>query len=325
RGPTLGYRRRARLSVREVPAKGRVLVGFREPNGRYVADLDHCPVLDPRVGQQLAALAEMLGGLSVAAEIPQVEVACGDDAAALVIRHLAPMTDADLDRLRTFQAESGLRVLLQPGAEDSVHAFDDGPLELQYRLPEHGVAFTFLPTDFVQVNPAINQVLVTRALDLLDPGPDERVLDLFCGIGNFSLPLARRAGSVTGLEGDAALVERARGNARRNALDNARFEACDLYTDPAGAAAWAEPWDAVLLDPPRTGAEQVLPMVAASGAQRVLYVSCHPDSLARDAALLVSQHGFRLAGASVVDMFPHTAHMESIALFDRAAAQPVEQ
>lgn len=321
RGPSLAYRRRARLSVREVPAKGRVLVGFREPNGRYVADLDHCPVLDPRVGERLTELAGVLGGLSVSADIPQVEVACGDDAAALVIRHLAPLTEADRDRLCAFQADSGLRVLLQPGAEDSVHALDDTPLELHYRLPDQGLDFSFLPTDFVQVNAAINQALVMRALALLDPAEDDRVLDLFCGIGNFSLPLAQRSAAVTGLEGDVALVERARGNARRNGLRNVSFEACDLYTDPAGAQAWNATWDAVLLDPPRTGAEAVLPQVAASGARRVVYVSCHPDSLARDAALLVARHGFRLVGAGVVDMFPHTAHMESIALFERDMEQ----
>ncbi|MEJ2384660.1 MAG: 23S rRNA (uracil(1939)-C(5))-methyltransferase RlmD [Xanthomonadales bacterium] len=319
-GPLWGYRRKARLSVRYVHKKGRVLVGFRERYGRFVADLAECHVLDPRIARQLVPLAELIHGMDARSAIPQIEVACGDARAALVFRHLEPLSEADLARLRSFETDSGLALLLQPGGPATIHPLTPPAPELTFAFPDLGLELEFGPSDFIQVNGEMNRRMVARALDLLDPQPGERVLDLFCGLGNFTLPLATRAGEVVGVEGDAELVRKGTANARRNGLDNARFHAADLAVDP-GAAPWLRGgYDKVLLDPPRSGAEFILEHVVASGAQRLVYVSCHPASLARDAGILVQQHGFRLRGAGVMDMFPHTGHVESIALFERGSA-----
>jgi len=319
-GPLWGYRRKARLSVRYVPKKGRVLVGFRERYGRFVADLAECHVLDSRVAGQLVPLAELIHGMDARSAIPQIEVACGDAAAVLVFRHLEPLTESDLDRLRAFAADSGLAVLLQPGGPATIHALTPPAPELTFSFSDPDLELAFGPSDFIQVNAEMNRRMVGRALELLDPQPDDRVLDLFCGLGNFTLPIATRAGRVVGVEGDAELVRKGTANARRNALDNVQFHTADLAVDP-GAAPWLRGgYDKVLLDPPRSGAEFILEHVAASGAQRLVYVSCHPASLARDAGILVQQHGFRLRGAGVMDMFPHTGHVESIALFERERA-----
>jgi 23S rRNA (uracil1939-C5)-methyltransferase len=317
-GPLWGYRRKARLSVRYVAKKGRVLVGFRERYGRFVADLRECHVLDPRIAGQLEPLAELIHGMDARSAIPQIEVACGDDAAALVFRHLEPLTEADVDRLRDFERASGLAVLLQAGGPATIAPLTPPAPELAFGFPELGLELAFGPSDFIQVNAGMNRRMVARALELLDPQPGERVLDLFCGLGNFTLPLATRAGAVVGVEGDDELVRKGAENARRNGLENVRFHAADLAADP-GAAPWLRGgYDNVLLDPPRSGAEFILGHVAASGATRVVYVSCHPASLARDAGILVREHGFRLRGAGVMDMFPHTGHVESIAWFERA-------
>jgi 23S rRNA (uracil1939-C5)-methyltransferase len=316
-GPSWGYRRKARLSVRYVEKKGRVLVGFRERYGRFVADMQSCEVLDPRVAEHLATLAGLILGLDARQSIPQIEVACGDTTCVLVFRHLDPLGQGDLDRLTEFSRTSGLAVLLQPAGPTSVHCLEPAQVELTYGLPEFGLELAFGPLDFIQVNADINHGMIVRALELMDPGKGDRVLDLFCGLGNFTLPIATRAADVTGVEGDASLVRRARDNAARNGLDNARFFAADLAQDP-GSAPWLQGgYDQVLVDPPRSGAEFILPHIAASGARRVVYVSCHPASLARDAGILVHQFGFRLMGAGVMDMFPHTGHVESIALFER--------
>jgi 23S rRNA (uracil1939-C5)-methyltransferase len=319
-----GYRRKARLSVRYVAAKQRVLVGFRETYARFVADLAECHVLDPRVAAQLPALSQLLQQMQARQTIPQIEVACGDDRCALVFRHLEPLGADDLDRLRAFARASGLAVLLQPSGPASIHALEppaSGPGGLSFRLPEFGLELAFGPSDFVQVNADMNRRMVARALELLDPGPQDRVLDLFCGLGNFTLPLATRAGQAVGVEGDAALVAKARENAARNRLCNVEFHAADLAAERTAHS--GEPWlqlryDHALVDPPRSGAEAILPALAASGARRIVYVSCHPASLARDAGLLVHRFGYRLQGAGVMDMFPHTGHVESIALFERA-------
>ncbi|MFC1606052.1 23S rRNA (uracil(1939)-C(5))-methyltransferase RlmD [Pseudomonadota bacterium] len=316
-GPTWGYRRKARLSVRYVHAKERVLVGFRETYGRFVADMQECHVLDPRVACQLGALSSLIFGMEARQSIPQIEVACGDDSCALVFRHLEPLSESDQGSLRDFALASGLAVLLQPSGPDSITALEPRTVELSFRLPAYGLDLAFGPSDFVQVNAAINQHMIARALELLDPGKDQRVLDLFCGLGNFSLPIATRAGQVVGVEGDLELIRKATANAARNGVTNARFHTADLAVDP-GAAPWLrEGYDSVLIDPPRSGAELILPHVVASGARRIVYVSCHPASLARDAGILVHQFGFRLIGAGVMDMFPHTGHVESIALFER--------
>lgn len=319
-GPLWGYRRKARLSVRYVAKKGRVLVGFRERYGRFVADLRECHVLDPRVADQLAPLAELIHGMEARSVIPQIEVACGDGAGALVFRHMEPLSEDDLERLRGFESSSGLAVLLQPGGPATIHALTPPAPELLFGFPGLGLELAFGPSDFVQVNGEMNRRMVARTLELLDPGPGERVLDLFCGLGNFTLPIATRAGEVVGVEGDAELVRKGTENARRNGLENVRFHAADLAVDP-GAAPWLRGgYDKVLLDPPRSGAEFILDHVAASGATRLVYVSCHPASLARDAGVLVHTHGFHLRGAGVMDMFPHTGHVESIALFERGSA-----
>jgi 23S rRNA (uracil1939-C5)-methyltransferase len=320
-GPVWGYRRKARLSVRFVRKKGRVLVGFREHYGRFVADMQACHVLDPRVAGQLVALAELIMTMDARVSIPQIEVACGDEVCALVFRHLEALGESDLVRLRDFAQTSGLAVMLQPGGPATIHCLEPDRVELSYSLPEFGLELAFGPSDFVQVNPDINRRMVERALQLLDVRAGDRVLDLFCGLGNFTLPLARLAAEAVGVEGDAGLVGIARDNAVRNGLDNARFHAADLSADP-GSAPWLRGgYDKVLVDPPRSGAEFMLPHIAASGALKLVYVSCHPASLAHDSGILVHQLGFRLSGAGVMDMFPHTGHVESMALFERGAQE----
>jgi 23S rRNA (uracil1939-C5)-methyltransferase len=312
-----GYRRRARLSVKHVPKKGRTLVGFRERDARFVADLVHCDVLDPALGEKLDALGALLNDMQGAASIPQIEFSAGDDARVLVFRHLEPLSDPDLAKLAEFGREHGFAILLQPGGTDSVHALQPGDVELHYALPAYDLKLAFAPLDFVQVNARINQKMIAHALDLLQPGPDDRVLDLFCGLGNFSLQVARHAGRVCGVEGDTGLVERACTNAATNGIGNAEFHVGDLAGEVRGSSWARQDWDMMLLDPPRSGAEELLRQLPGKSVRRVVYVSCHPASLARDADALVRTHGFKLQAAGVMDMFPHTAHVESIALFER--------
>jgi 23S rRNA (uracil1939-C5)-methyltransferase len=316
-GPSWQYRRKARMSVRYVHKKDRVLVGFRERYGRFVADMQECHVLDPRIAERLSDLSELIYTMDARRSIPQLEVACGDECCALVFRHLEPLSEGDLEKLRDFARNSGIAVLLQPKGPDSIHCLEPESVQLSFRIPEFGIEMDFEPSDFVQVNAAMNQAMISRAMDLLEPSADDRILDLFCGLGNFTLPMASRAAEVVGIEGDGALVERAGRNALRNGVDNASFHAADLNEDPGSASWLKKPYTKVLVDPPRSGAEFILPHIAASDADRVVYVSCHPASLARDAGILVRQFGFRLAGAGVMDMFPHTGHVESIALFER--------
>lgn len=316
-GPAWGYRRRARLGIKHVPRKGRVLVGFRERSAPYVADLHECRVLAAPLGGLLDPLADLVGRLSIATRVPQAEAAVAENACALVLRVLDPPTDADLDLLRDFEREHTVRLYLQPGGPATVEPLTSGQPPLHYSLPAFGLTLEFEPTDFIQVNASLNEAMVSRAVELLDAGPGDRVLDLFCGLGNFSLPLARHAGAVVGVEGDAGLVQRAAGNAARQGIANVNYVTADLAA-PAADAPWAaQPYQRVLLDPPRAGAREVLPVVAGSGAGRVVYISCHPGSLARDAGLLVRDHGFRLIAAGVMDMFPHTTHVEAMAVFER--------
>ncbi len=317
-GPTWGYRRRARLGVKYVPRKGdRVLVGFRERFSPFVADIDSCHVLDPRVARHLPALAELIRGLSIPDRIAQIEVAAGDEAVGLVFRNLRPLTDEDQKHLVAFGSAHGLLIFQQPGNESTVEPVGHEATRIHYALPDFNLEFAFAPTDFTQVNAAINRQMVPLALELLSVEPGMRVLDLFCGLGNFTLPIARRAGEVIGLEGDEPLVERGRENARHNGIGNVRFEAADL-TRMSPEAAWlGGPVDRVLLDPPRSGALEVLPAIAGLAPERIVYVSCGPATLARDAGELVHQHGYRLTCAGIMDMFPHTGHAEAIALFER--------
>jgi 23S rRNA (uracil1939-C5)-methyltransferase len=316
-GPVWGYRRRARLGIKHVPRKGRVLVGFRERSAPYVADLHECRVLAPPLGLLIDPLAELVGGLSISSRVPQAEVAVADNACALVLRVLDPPSDADLERMREWEQAHGARLYLQPGGPGTVAPLTPGQEPLCYALPEFDVTLEFEPTDFIQVNGALNRAMVSRAVGFLDPQPGERVLDLFCGLGNFSLPLARRAGEVLGVEGEAGLVARAVHNAARQGFTHVSYLTADLAA-PVLDAPWAtRKYDRVLLDPPRAGAREVLPVVGASGAGRVVYISCHPGSLARDAGILVRDHGFRLVAAGVMDMFPHTTHVEAMAVFER--------
>ncbi|MEZ5541675.1 MAG: 23S rRNA (uracil(1939)-C(5))-methyltransferase RlmD [Pseudomonadota bacterium] len=315
-GPVWGYRGKARLGVKYVNKKGRVVVGFRERRAPYVADLTRCEVLHPSVGTRLGDLAALVGGLAARARIPQIEVAVGGAVTALVFRHLEPLDAADLARLQDFARVQGIHVYLQPAGPDSVHALAPADSVLTYRLPEQDVELRFLPNDFTQVNDAINRSMVARVLELLAPEPEDGVLDLYCGLGNFTLPLARLAGSVTGIEGEAGLVSRARDNARRNGLDNVSFHVADLDGDQRQAAWAGVAYSKILLDPPRSGAAAVLDVIGNIHPRRLVYVSCHPGSLARDAGILVRKHRYRLAAAGVMDMFPHTAHVESIALFE---------
>jgi 23S rRNA (uracil1939-C5)-methyltransferase len=317
-GPHWGYRRRARLSSRYVTKKGRSLVGFREKQGRYVADVLRCEVLAEPVGGLLAALGELITGLDIRESVPQVEVALSDGERVLVFRVLTAPTPADLERLRAFESAQKLRLLLQPGGLDTIAPLTPGPIDLHYLLPDFDLKLDFGPSDFVQVNAAINRAMVARAVELLEVGAKDRVLDLYCGLGNFTLPLARRVAQVTGVEGEATLIEKARANARANGIANADFHVADLSVAPDRTIPWLRGgYDAVLLDPPRVGAREVLSAVAHIAPRRVVYISCHTGSLARDLGVLCHELGFRLRAAGVLDMFPHTTHVESVAVLDR--------
>jgi 23S rRNA (uracil1939-C5)-methyltransferase len=318
-GPVWGYRRRARLSSRYVAKKGRSLVGFREKQGKYVADVARCEVLAEPVAGLIGRLGELLTGMQRRESIPQIEVSLSDGEHVLVLRVLDPLPEADLAALRDFERAQGLRILLQPGGLDSVAPLTPGAVDLHYRLDAFDLQLDFGPTDFVQVNGAINAGMVARAIELLQVEPSDRVLDLYCGLGNFTLPLARRAASVVGVEGDAGLIERARTNARRNGIENAAFHVADLSAAPDRTIPWMRGgYDKVLLDPPRVGAREVLSAVAHSAPRRVVYISCHTGSLARDLGVLVQEYGFRLRAAGVLDMFPHTTHVESVAVLEMA-------
>ena len=314
-GENWGYRRKARLGVKLVRRHDRVFAGFRERGSGFVTDVRSCPVLHPRAGEAVGALADMIDSLSVRERIPQVEMAMGDDLCVMVFRVLAPTATPDEERIAAFCAAHDWVPCIQEGGPDTVRALAGTPVELHYSLPAYALRFGFAPTDFTQVNLEVNRLMVGQAMAWLAPQPDEALLDLFCGLGNFTLPLGRASASVVGVEGDAALVARARQNATINRVDNVRFFKADLF-----GTLDAEPWlqqdyDAVLLDPPRSGAADVLPFVARLGVRRILYISCYPATLARDASYLVNEQGYRLARAGVMDMFPHTAHVESMALF----------
>jgi 23S rRNA (uracil1939-C5)-methyltransferase len=330
-GPAWGYRFRARLSVRYVPKKGKVLIGFHERKSRYVADMESCEILPPNVSALLMPLRELIAGMDQRDRLPQIELAIGEDVTALVLRHLEPLSAADVQRLRIFGAERGVQWWLQPKGPDTVHRLDEGADLLRYTLPEFGITMPFKPTDFTQVNHQINRVMVSRALNLLALQADERVIDWFCGLGNFTLPLATKAREVLGIEGSEALVARSRENAAFNRLQTkTRFEARNLFEMEAADLTRygvASKW---LVDPPREGAFALVKALADvhqnlsawpdyTPPRRIVYVSCNPATLARDAGLLVHQAGYRCVAAGVINMFPHTAHVESIGVFERDA------
>ena len=318
-----GYRRKGRLSVRYVAKKGRVLVGFREAqNPRFVTGIERCEVMHPLLGPKVGLLAELLGSMDAVETIPQIEFAGGDDLMALVFRHMQPLSERDLAALAAFGQQHGFAIYLQPGGTSSVHPLWPENPRLAFTIASDDARYAdveleFQPLDFVQVNAGMNQLMMARAMELLDPQPTDRVLDLFCGLGNFTLPIARRMAEVVGVEGEHGLVERAAQNAAHNGIVNARFHVANLFEDQR-ATEWArQPWDKLLLDPPRAGADKVLEYLPHKATRRIVYVSCHPASLARDAGILVNRHGFKLSSAGVMDMFPHTSHVESIALFER--------
>jgi len=319
-GPVWAYRRRARLGAKFVRKKGRVLVGFRERAAPFIADVSRCEVLAEPVGALITPLAALLTRLSIREQLPQIEVAVADNATALVLRTLAAPSADDLALLREFAAAHAVHLYLQPAGLDSVGELDGkGSPPLRYALPAFGLELEFSPTDFIQVNGAVNAALVSRAVELLELTAESRVLDLYCGLGNFTLAVARCSAAATGVEGEATLIERARGNAARNSLANAEFHLADLAVEPPASAPWLrQAYSHVLLDPPRAGARALLGSLGRLAPRRVLYISCHPGSLARDLMVLVHEQGFTLEAAGVVDMFPHTAHVESLALLTRS-------
>ena len=317
-GEEWGYRYRARLSVRFVAGKGGALVGFREKKSTYVADMRSCEVLPPKISSLLVPLRSLINNLSIRDRVPQVEIAVGAAATVLLLRHLLPFSEADHALLRNFADMQAVHVWLQPAGPETVAPFHPQVRDaLFYDIPEFGVRIAFQPSDFTQVNPAVNRLLVSRALRLLDPQPGERIADLFCGIGNFSLPIATRGAQVIGFEGSSLLVERARQNAAANDLV-AQFEVADLFQPGLGTGLGNfGRFDKFLIDPPREGAISLVHSLPDDWPRRIVYVSCDPATLARDADVLVHGKGFRLSSAGVVNMFPHTAHVESIALFER--------
>ena len=319
-GPVWGYRRRARLGAKFVAKKDRVVVGFRERLAPYVAEVHTCEVLAPPVGALVAPLAQLFTGLSIRQQLPQIEVAVADNCVALVLRTLTAPSADDIEQLRAFERTHAIRFYLQPGGLDSVRPLTRDAASntaLRYGLPAFGVQLEFTPTDFIQINGAINEALVSRAVELLELTPAAVVLDLYCGIGNFTLALAKRAARVVGVEGAQVLVQRARHNATLNGSANAEFHVADLAQPPDPAAAWlSQPYTHVLLDPPRAGALEMLAPIARLAACKVLYISCHPGSLARDVGMLVHEHGMKVMAAGVLDMFPHTTHLESLVLLE---------
>lgn len=317
-GDSWGYRRKGRFSVRRVEKKDKTLVGFRELDPRFVADISQCHTVIPQIGDKVSLLAGFIESLEGKRDIPQVEFIAGDAAIALTVRHLQPMSEADKAAWTAFGQQHGFAIYLQPGGNESVHPlWPEAGAELSFRLAPWDVELVFRPLDFIQVNAKLNVAMIERALALLDAQPGERVLDLFCGLGNFTLPLARGVAHVVGVEGDAGLVARAGENAQRNGLDNAEFFAADLTQDQRNTPWMRQGFDKLLLDPPRSGAIDVLQQLPLEQFKRIVYVSCHPGSLARDAGYLVNERGFTLVSAGAMDMFPHTAHVESIAVFEK--------
>lgn len=318
-GPAWEYRQRARLTVRDVPKKGGILVGFHERRRSYVADMTSCAVMPKRISRLLPSLRELVSQLSVRDRLPQIEVACADDIDALVLRILRPLTDADEAIVRGFAEAHGVAIYLQSGGPETARLFHPRDLaDPSYRIPEFGVTLRFSPTQFTQVNAAINRVLVGQAVRLLAPVKGDRVADMFCGVGNFSVAIASRGADVIGFEGLQSLVQRANDNARRNALsERCRFVRTDLFRiTPAELAAHGR-MDRMLIDPPRDGAIELVKALSEPAPGRIVYVSCNPATLARDAAVLTQVQGYRLTAAGVVNMFPHTAHIESVAAFER--------
>jgi len=316
-----GYRRKARLGVKYMRREQVVRVGFREKHSAFLTDAKQCDVLHEVISSRLTAFGELVNRLSVRDKIPQIEVAVGDAHTALVFRHLEPLSEEDEQQLCVFGENHQLGIFVQPKGPKTICRLwppeTDSDFKLHYKLPAYDTEIRFQPTDFTQVNAELNRAMIDRAVALLDVQAEDRVLDLFCGLGNFSLPLARKAGAVVGVEGEASLVARARENAQDNNISNVEFHAADLNGDLDAEPWYGEGFNKLLLDPPRSGAPVVVEKLPQPLPQRIVYVSCDPATLARDAGVLVRQHGYTLVSAGVMDMFPHTAHVESIALFEK--------
>jgi 23S rRNA (uracil1939-C5)-methyltransferase len=314
-----GYRHKGRLSVKFVQKKGGALVGFRENDPRYITDMQRCEVLHPLVGERIQLLREWIGSLEAAAEIPQLEVAVDDTRLAIILRHLKPLSEKDLTTIREFANQHNIWMYLQPKGPDSIHLLYPEQHDdlLSYSLPKHNIVMQFHPNDFTQVNMSLNRSMIDLALELLEIKPEDRVLDLFCGLGNFTLPLARLASEVVGVEGDEKMTTRAGLNAERNAIKNVKFYAANLFEDVSSQSFMQQQYDKILLDPPRAGAEQIVAQLSKLKAKRIVYISCNPATLARDAGILVNDLGYKLEKAGVMDMFPHTSHVESIAVFTK--------
>jgi len=317
-GESWGYRQKARLGVKYVFKKEKLLVGFRERQGRYLADISQCHVLHPSVGQGLQALAHLIRQLSIYQQIPQVEVAIGDQQVALIFRHLAPLTDEDLQQLRVYSEQHHFIIYLQSGGPKTIQQFwpSNAPA-LSYKIADFDVQLDFLPSDFTQVNSSMNNQMISQAMQLLAPDETDRILELFCGLGNFSLPIATKAGHVVAVEGEAQLIQRAHHNAKANGINNIEFFTHDLMADFSEASWGQQGFDKMLIDPPRSGALHVAQQLHVFQPKRLIYVSCNPATLARDAEEIVHKQGYRLTSVGVIDMFPHTAHMESMAVFER--------
>ena len=318
-GDAWGYRSKARLGVRYVVKKDKVLVGFRERGSSFITETERCEILHPAVGGIILELAETIAQLELKQQIPQIEVAAGDYQTVLVFRHLTAMSVHDRDVLTSVAKKHDLTIMLQAGSPDELEPLWPSQAEpLYYRLDDFDIKIEFQPVDFTQVNNVINRKMVGRAVELLELESSDSVLDLFSGLGNFTLPIATRCADVTGVEGSLAMVKKARWNADLNGISNASFHYADLYSDEVRDTQWVkQTYNKILLDPPRSGAPGILDYINKMNAERIVYVSCHPATLARDAGVLVNQLGYRLMHAGVMDMFPHTAHVESMAVFQR--------
>lgn len=316
-GSLWGYRNKARLGVRYVRKKDQVMVGFRERASSFITDTQQCEILHPDIGYLITELSECIGRMQKKERIPQIEVAIGDNQAVLVFRHLDPLPEADRAILCELGIKHNLVIYLQAGSPEELEAlYPPQPGDLFYEIPAYDVRVEFQPSDFTQVNPEINRSMLIRAIDFLQLDKNDQVLDLFCGLGNFSLPMARQCGQVTAVEGSQAMVVKARENAVKNNIANIEFHMADLYSEEIKLAPWLnKKYNKILLDPPRSGADAVIRYLGRMGAERIVYVSCHPATLARDAGVLVNELGYRLTDAGIMDMFPHTRHVESIAVF----------
>jgi len=318
RGPVDHYRQKARLGVKYVEKKGKVLVGFREKGSAFLADLHSCQVLHESVGDRLTALSDLIITMDAKSTIPQIEVAIDDAKTVLVFRHLEPLSDSDRAALTEFAQQYDFQIMLQSGGPDTVVAlWPENPPLLSYKLNEQDITIEFQPNDFTQVNSEINQSMVSSALSMLELTAEDKVLDLFCGLGNFTLAMARQCAEIVGVEGAQSMVLKARENAEKNNIKNASFFAADLSVDISNEPWLQQQYDKILLDPPRSGAMEMLKHIGKLGAKRIVYVSCNPATLARDTQILVNEYGYTLVDAGVMDMFPHTAHVESIALFTK--------